>query len=172
MTCQNNCFSLNIYSYIWKIFNGHHRYGKWQEIREKGKCLWTDRCCIPSPTDCSTSLPSLGSLLIPGCFTAPRREKLIAGAGVIMGRRRLRKLLHRHLLHAVRSLWDTHAPPPCSLPSPDYWPLEIVLKSCGVGFQTSSYCRFPLCLWTMRKAIHRSSVGQLGHTTGSFHLRE
>lgn len=123
VTRQNNCFSLNIYSYIWKIFNGHHLHGKWQEIREKGKCLRTDRCCIPSPAGRLTSLPSLGSLLIPFCFSAPRREKLITGAGVIMGRRSLSELLHRHLLHAVRSLWDTHARPPCTLPSTDYCPL-------------------------------------------------
>lgn len=115
--------------------------------------------------------------LIPVWFTAPRREKLSAGAGVVMGRGVLSELLHRHLLHAVMHLWDTHAPP--SLHSPLHWLLTALNCSkecCGVGFQTSSYLRqtsqdwFPLWLWTVRKAIHRSSVGQLDHTTGRFHL--
>lgn len=153
VTCQNNCFSLNIHSNIWKVFNGHHLHGKWQEIREKSKCLQMNRCWIPSPAGCWTSLPSLGSLLIPVWFTAPRRETLSAGAGVVMGRGVLSELLHRHLLHAVMSLWDTHAP--LSLHSPRHWLLTALNCSkecCGVGFQTSGYLRqtsqdwFPLWL--------------------------
>lgn len=63
VTCQNNCFSLNIYSYIWRVFNGHHLHGKWQEIREKDKCLWTDRRCIPSPTACGQTDAASPALL-------------------------------------------------------------------------------------------------------------
>lgn len=123
VTCQNNCFSLNIYSNIWKVFNGHHLHGKWQEIREKSTCLQMDRCWIPSPAGRWTSLPSLGSLLISVCFTAPRREKLSAGAGESWAEERWVSFFTATCCMQSWACGTPMLPPPCTLPCTDYWPL-------------------------------------------------
>lgn len=165
-----NCFFLNIYSCTWKIFNGQQQHGKRQVKRKKSKCCRQRAAAAPAPVLlCVGCCHTLGSLLIPVYFTALPTEELIARAWVLTG------LLPADLLPGHTSP-GTHIPLP---PPRSQYLLSTALNCskacCGVGLQTGSYLRqtnqgwFPLWLWVVRKAVHRSPF-QFGHSTSSFHL--